>query len=76
MWAPAEDGGTEMAGNFELDMWDDGYPGLIQQKPDLDLLLFREVIGRLAVAGQTKKWICGSMKFYTLDEEYQTGSLL
>jgi len=27
MWAPAEDGGTEMAGNFELDMWDEGYPG-------------------------------------------------
>ena len=28
MWAPAEDGGTELSGNFDLDMWDDGYPGL------------------------------------------------
>jgi peptide/nickel transport system substrate-binding protein len=28
MWAPAEDGGTELSGNFELDMWDDGYPGV------------------------------------------------
>jgi peptide/nickel transport system substrate-binding protein len=28
MWAPIEDGGTELSGNFELDMWDDGYPGL------------------------------------------------
>ncbi|MBC8335184.1 MAG: peptide ABC transporter substrate-binding protein [Anaerolineales bacterium] len=27
MWAEAEDGGTEIAGEFELDMWDDGYPG-------------------------------------------------
>ncbi|MBG7609571.1 MAG: peptide ABC transporter substrate-binding protein [Anaerolineae bacterium] len=27
MWAEAEDGGTEIAGLFEMDMWDDGYPG-------------------------------------------------
>jgi peptide/nickel transport system substrate-binding protein len=27
MWSPAEDGGTEANGNFDLDMWDDGYPG-------------------------------------------------
>lgn len=27
MWAPAEDGGTELSGKFEVDMWDDGYPG-------------------------------------------------
>jgi peptide/nickel transport system substrate-binding protein len=27
MWAEEEDGGTEIAGQFELDMWDDGYPG-------------------------------------------------
>jgi peptide/nickel transport system substrate-binding protein len=28
MWAEAEDGGTEIAGLFEMDMWDDGYPGI------------------------------------------------
>ncbi len=28
IWAPAEEGGTELSGNFDLDMWDDGYPGL------------------------------------------------
>ncbi|MFL7892605.1 MAG: peptide ABC transporter substrate-binding protein [Anaerolineales bacterium] len=28
MWAPSEDGGTEQSSNFELDMWDDGYPGV------------------------------------------------
>jgi len=27
MWAEAEDGGTEIAGLFEMDVWDDGYPG-------------------------------------------------
>jgi len=27
MWAEEEDGGTEIAGLFEMDMWDDGYPG-------------------------------------------------
>ena len=27
LWAEEEDGGTELAGNFERDMWDDGYPG-------------------------------------------------
>jgi peptide/nickel transport system substrate-binding protein len=27
LWAEEEDGGTEIAGLFELDMWDDGYPG-------------------------------------------------
>ncbi|MGB3702771.1 MAG: peptide ABC transporter substrate-binding protein [Anaerolineales bacterium] len=28
MWAPADDGGTELSSNFELDMWDDGYSGV------------------------------------------------
>ena len=28
MWAEAEDGGTEIAGLYEMDMWDDGYPGI------------------------------------------------
>jgi len=27
MWAPSDDGGTELSSNFELDMFDDGYPG-------------------------------------------------
>jgi peptide/nickel transport system substrate-binding protein len=28
MWAAAEEGGLEENGEFEMDMWDDGYPGL------------------------------------------------
>lgn len=27
MWAPYDDGGTEQTGNYDLNMWDDGYPG-------------------------------------------------
>ncbi|MFC2063518.1 peptide ABC transporter substrate-binding protein [Chloroflexota bacterium] len=27
LWAPADDGGIEENGMFDLDMWDDGYPG-------------------------------------------------
>jgi peptide/nickel transport system substrate-binding protein len=28
LWAQVEDGGTELAGNFEMDMWDGGYAGV------------------------------------------------
>ncbi len=28
MWATSEEGGTEQTGNFDLNMWDDGYPGI------------------------------------------------
>ena len=28
MWADSESGGLEQTGNFDLNMWDDGYPGV------------------------------------------------
>jgi len=28
LWAQSEDGGTELSGNFEMDMWDGGYGGV------------------------------------------------
>ncbi len=28
MWADAQSGGTEQTGNFDLDLWDDGYQGV------------------------------------------------
>jgi peptide/nickel transport system substrate-binding protein len=28
MWAEAEAGGTEQSGNFDMDLWDDGYSGV------------------------------------------------
>ena len=74
MWAPAEDGGTEMAGNFELDMWDDGYPGL---DPTDNLVWTYYLSDNLADEG----WNVGRYvnedldawvdELYTLDEEYR-----
>ena len=28
MWAEAENGGTEQSGNYDMDLWDDGYSGV------------------------------------------------
>jgi peptide/nickel transport system substrate-binding protein len=74
MWAPAEDGGTEMAGNFELDMWDDGYPGL---DPTDNLVWTYYLSDNLEDEG----WNVGRYvnedldawvdELYTLDEEYR-----
>jgi len=69
MWAEAEDGGTEIAGLFEMDMWDDGYPGTDPS----DLLwsfYYSESdwnYGHWANEDMDA-WID---EFYTLDEEYR-----
>jgi peptide/nickel transport system substrate-binding protein len=74
MWAPAEDGGTELAGNFELDMWDDGYPGL---DPTDNLIWTYYLSDNLEDEGfnvgryvneDIDAWID---ELYTLDEEYR-----
>jgi peptide/nickel transport system substrate-binding protein len=74
MWAPAEDGGTEMAGNFELDMWDDGYPGL---DPTDNLVWTFYLSDNLEDEGfnvgryvneDLDAWVD---ELYTLDEEYR-----
>ena len=74
MWAPAEDGGTEMSGNFELDMWDEGYPGL---DPTDNLVWTYYLSNNLELEG----WNVGRYvnedvdalidELYTLDEEYR-----
>jgi peptide/nickel transport system substrate-binding protein len=28
LWAASSDGGIEQSGNFDMDLWDDGYPGI------------------------------------------------
>ena len=74
MWAPAEDGGTELAGNFELDMWDEGYPGL---DPTDNLIWTYYLSDNLEAEGfnvgryvneDIDAWID---ELYTLDEEYR-----
>ena len=56
-----EDGGTEIAGIFELDMWDDGYPGIDPTDNAYGLSTLREVIG-ITASGSMKIWMPGSMK--------------
>jgi peptide/nickel transport system substrate-binding protein len=74
MWAPAEDGGTELSGNFELDMFDDGYPGL---DPTDNLIWTYYLSNNIELEGfnvgryvneDLDAWID---ELYTLDEEYR-----
>jgi peptide/nickel transport system substrate-binding protein len=74
MWAPAEDGGTELSGNFELDMWDDGYPGL---DPTDNLIWTFYLSDNLDAEGyNVGRWANEDLdawldELYTLDEEYR-----
>jgi peptide/nickel transport system substrate-binding protein len=69
MWAEEEDGGTEIAGNFELDMWDDGYFG---NDPSDILWTFY-----YSESDWNYGWWANEDmdvlidEFYTLDEEYR-----
>jgi peptide/nickel transport system substrate-binding protein len=75
MWAPAEEGGTETSGNFDLDMWDDGYPGLDPTDYILWAFYYSEAtaenegfnVGRWANE-DFDAWLDEA---YTLDEEYR-----
>jgi peptide/nickel transport system substrate-binding protein len=74
MWAPAEDGGTELAGNFELDMWDDGYPGL---DPTDNIIWSFYLSDNLEAEGyNVGRWVNEDLdawldELYTLDEDYR-----
>lgn len=75
MWAPAEDGGTELNSNFELDMWDDGYPGLDPTDNQLWVYYYSEAteenggfnVGHY-VSEDFDAWLDEA---YTLDEDYR-----
>jgi peptide/nickel transport system substrate-binding protein len=74
MWAPAEDGGTELSGNFEFDMWDDGYPGV----DPTDFVWWFYYSGAMPEDGgyNVGRWVNEDFDFwmdeaYTLDEEYR-----
>lgn len=75
MWAPAEEGGTELSGNFDLDMWDDGYPGL--DPTDNTLWFFYASTAMAEDEGfNVGRWINEDFdawldEAYTLDEEYR-----
>jgi peptide/nickel transport system substrate-binding protein len=69
MWAEEEDGGTEIAGKYELDMWDDGYPGI---DPSDMIWTFYHSDSEWNYGWWYNEdmnvWID---EFYTLDEEYR-----
>jgi peptide/nickel transport system substrate-binding protein len=70
MWAEEEDGGTEIAGLYEMDMWDDGYPGT-DPSDFIWTFYYSESdwnYGRW-VNEDMDAWID---EFYTLDEEYRS----
>ncbi len=75
MWSPAEEGGTELSGNFDLDMWDDGYPGL--DPTDNTLWFFYASTAMAEDEGyNVGRWINEDFdawldEAYTLDEEYR-----
>jgi ABC-type transport system substrate-binding protein len=74
MWAPIEDGGTELSGNFELDMWDDGYPGL---DPTDNILWTYYLSDNIPDEGfnigrySNEEFDAWLDEAYTLDEEYR-----
>ncbi len=69
LWAEEEDGGTELGGNFEMDMWDDGYPGT---DPSDFIWTYYSSASRWNFGWWYNEdmdaWID---EFYTLDEEYR-----
>jgi peptide/nickel transport system substrate-binding protein len=75
MWSPAEDGGTEANGNFDLDMWDDGYPGTDPTDYQMWTFYYSEAtpeeggwnVGRW-VNEDFDTWLDEA---YTLDEDYR-----
>jgi len=69
MWAEAEDGGTEIAGLFEMDMWDDGYPGT-DPSDFIWTFYYSESDWNYGwwANEDMDAWID---EFYTLDEEYR-----
>ncbi len=75
MWAPAEEGGTELSGNFDLDMWDDGYPGL----DPTDYILWAYYASDATAENEgfnVGRWANEDFdawfyEAYTLDEEYR-----
>ena len=75
LWAPQEDGGLEPNGQFEMDMWDDGYPGI--DPTDNLLWTYYYGYGTPEEGGwNVGRWLNEDFdalmdEAYTLDEEYR-----
>lgn len=72
LWATYEDGGLEQTGNFELNMWDDGYPGT--QITDFLWVYYHSDAMEPDVGWNIERWSNEEFdalldEAYTLDEE-------
>jgi len=76
MWATSDEGGTEASSNFELDMFDDGYPG--NDPTDYQLWTYYYSEATEENGGfNVMHWVNEDFdalldEAYTLDEEYRT----
>jgi peptide/nickel transport system substrate-binding protein len=74
MWADVASGGTEQNGDFDLDMYDDGYPGI---DPTDHLYFYYDSASAVPDAGfNAGRWINEGFdglldEAYTLDEDYR-----
>ena len=74
LWAQPEDGGTELAGNFEMDMWDNGYAGIDPTSYLWDYYYYAEDSEwNLANwTGEEAEEVAALVdELYTVDEEYR-----
>jgi peptide/nickel transport system substrate-binding protein len=74
LWALAEEGGTELAGNFEIDMWDSGYDGVDPTGWLWDYYYYAEESDwNLANwTGEKAEEVAALIdELYTVDEEYR-----
>ena len=74
LWAQVEDGGTELAGNFEMDMWDNGYAGVDPTSYLWDYYYYAEDSEwNLANwTGEEAEEVAALVdELYTVDEEYR-----
>jgi peptide/nickel transport system substrate-binding protein len=74
LWAQSDDGGTELAGNFEMDMWDNGYAGVDPTSYLWDYYYYMEDSEwNLANwSGEEAETVAALVdELYTVDEEYR-----
>jgi len=74
LWAQPEDGGIELSGNFEMDMWDNGYAGVDPTSYLWDYYYYAEdSVWNLANwTGEEAEEVAALVdELYTVDEEYR-----
>ena len=74
LWGTYDDGGIEQNGNFDLDMWDDGYAG--NQLTDFLWMYYHSAAQEPDMGWNVERWSNEEFdalldETYTLDEEYR-----